>query len=238
MLQKLSLHVANICAAEDSAQIDTVLARAVQDLNFVSYNLSCGKLNPQDFMTDPDLTSWTTHELEAYDRDRWGRRDPLLQRLEGREPAAHTWCSTDWLETPYHDYSEYVHGVGIGGGVTVPLASSTGRFNAMTLLTLTPEISGDQLAATQILANVAQSRLAATGLLHAGTGSSAAAFRTLSNRQREILHWAAMGKSNAEIAVIMDQTKRGIDYHISEITRKQGVTSRVQAIVIYAREQT
>lgn len=47
-----------------------------------------------------------------------------------------------------------------------------------------------------------------------------------------------MGKSNAEIAIILGQTKRGVDYHISEITRKLGVTSRVQAIVIYAREQT
>ena len=61
---------------------------------------------------------------------------------------------------------------------------------------------------------------------------------TLSHRQKEILHWAAMGKSNAEIAIILGQTKRGVDYHISEITRKLGVTSRVQAIVIYAREQT
>lgn len=237
MLEKLSRHVASICAAEDSAQIDAALALAVRDLNFVSYNLTCGKQSTQDFMTDPDLTSWTTPDLEAYDRDRWGHRDPLLQRLAG-PGRAHFWRGTDWLGTPYHDYSEYVLAVGIGGGITIPLASSPGRFSAMTLLTPTPGISSDQMAAAQILANVAQSRLALTGLLHAGTKSSAAALRTLSHRQKEILHWAAMGKSNAEIAIILGQTKRGVDYHISEITRKLGVTSRVQAIVIYAREQT
>lgn len=162
MLEKLSRHVASICAAEDSAQIDAALALAVRDLNFVSYNLTCGKQSTQDFMTDPDLTSWTTPDLEAYDRDRWGHRDPLLQRLAG-PGRAHFWRGTDWLGTPHHDYSEYVLAVGIGGGITIPLASSPGRFSAMTLLTPTPGISSDQMAAAQILANVAQSRLALTG---------------------------------------------------------------------------
>ena len=57
----------------------------------------------------------------------------------------------------------------------------------------------------------------------------------LTNRQLEILNWAAAGKSNGDIATILSQSRRAIDYHMSEILRKLRVTSRTQAIACAAR---
>lgn len=54
----------------------------------------------------------------------------------------------------------------------------------------------------------------------------------LTERQVEILTWAAKGKSNGDIATILSQSRRAVDYHMSEILRKLGVTSRAQAVAL------
>lgn len=53
----------------------------------------------------------------------------------------------------------------------------------------------------------------------------------LSEREVETLTWAARGKTSAEIAVILDLTKRTVDFHIDNARAKLGVTTRVQAVV-------
>lgn len=59
--------------------------------------------------------------------------------------------------------------------------------------------------------------------------------RTLSEMQAEILHWAAAGKSNGDIATILGISRRGCDYHMGEIYRKLGVSSRSQAVAAYSQ---
>jgi DNA-binding CsgD family transcriptional regulator len=59
----------------------------------------------------------------------------------------------------------------------------------------------------------------------------------LEREAEEIEHsaqWAALGKSNGDIAVILSQSKRAIDWHMSEILRKLKVSSRNQAIALLA----
>ena len=53
----------------------------------------------------------------------------------------------------------------------------------------------------------------------------------LSAREREILKWCAMGKSSWEIARILARSEAGVNYHIGNILRKFGVSSRLQALV-------
>jgi len=53
----------------------------------------------------------------------------------------------------------------------------------------------------------------------------------LSEREVETLTWAARGKTSAEIAVILDLTKRTVDFHIDNARNKLGVTTRIQAAV-------
>lgn len=53
----------------------------------------------------------------------------------------------------------------------------------------------------------------------------------LGEREIECLTWAARGKSSAEIAQIVDISKRTVDFHIESACRKLDVATRVQAAV-------
>ena len=53
----------------------------------------------------------------------------------------------------------------------------------------------------------------------------------LSNREREVLQWAAVGKSDWEIGEILSISEKTVNAHIENVKRKYGVTSRIHAVV-------
>jgi DNA-binding NarL/FixJ family response regulator len=59
----------------------------------------------------------------------------------------------------------------------------------------------------------------------------------LTPREREVLHWVTEGLSNKEIAQTLYITVRTVDFHVSNILRKLGVISRVEAAV-WAKEHS
>jgi transcriptional regulator EpsA len=54
--------------------------------------------------------------------------------------------------------------------------------------------------------------------------------KQLTPRQLEILSWINEGKSNWEIAAIIDTTKANVKYHVDQIFQKLGVSTRIQAV--------
>jgi RNA polymerase sigma factor (sigma-70 family) len=57
----------------------------------------------------------------------------------------------------------------------------------------------------------------------------------LTEREREVLALVAEGKSNKEIAQALKVTERTVEFHVSNILSKLGLTSRVEAAV-WAKE--
>ncbi|HEY1544612.1 MAG TPA: response regulator transcription factor, partial [Xanthobacteraceae bacterium] len=53
----------------------------------------------------------------------------------------------------------------------------------------------------------------------------------LNDREIETLTWAARGKTSAEIARLLDLSKRTVDFHIENARAKLGVSTRIQAAV-------
>jgi DNA-binding response OmpR family regulator len=53
----------------------------------------------------------------------------------------------------------------------------------------------------------------------------------LNDREVETLTWAARGKTSAEIALILELSKRTVDFHIDNARSKLGVATRIQAAV-------
>ena len=53
----------------------------------------------------------------------------------------------------------------------------------------------------------------------------------LTDRETEVLTWAARGKSSADIAVILDISERTVNFHMDNAMRKLSVATRVQAAV-------
>jgi len=57
----------------------------------------------------------------------------------------------------------------------------------------------------------------------------------LTERENDVLRWVAEGKSSWEVGQILSISERTVKFHLSNIYRKFGVTSRAQAIVYAMR---
>ena len=68
-------------------------------------------------------------------------------------------------------------------------------------------------------------------------GPVPAEHRSLTLREREVLWWAAQGKSALDIADILRITKRTVDEHIQNAARRLGAANRTQAVAIALRER-
>lgn len=54
----------------------------------------------------------------------------------------------------------------------------------------------------------------------------------LTQRQSEVLYWVSNGKSNREIAIILDMSPRTVNKHLEQVFLKLGVENRTSAAVI------
>jgi DNA-binding CsgD family transcriptional regulator len=54
----------------------------------------------------------------------------------------------------------------------------------------------------------------------------------LSSREREVIVWAAQGKSAREVGKILGITKRTVDHHTQMVVRKLGAINKTQAVVL------
>jgi DNA-binding NarL/FixJ family response regulator len=63
------------------------------------------------------------------------------------------------------------------------------------------------------------------------TQSQAAADYRLTEREIEVLKWAARGKTSEEIATIMEIKERTVNFHIDRARQRLGVATRIQAAV-------
>lgn len=68
-------------------------------------------------------------------------------------------------------------------------------------------------------------------------GPVPAEHRSLTLREREVLWWAAQGKSALDIASILRINKRTVDEHIQNAGRRLGAANRTQAVAIALRER-
>src|SRR5437870_684036 len=65
-------------------------------------------------------------------------------------------------------------------------------------------------------------------------GAKPLAAYSLTPRETEIGHWIAGGKTNPEIAIILQANRRTVEKHMERILEKLGVENRVAAAVLIA----
>jgi DNA-binding response OmpR family regulator len=115
------------------------------------------------------------------------------------------------------------------------------RFSKMPFVFLTAltdrdnELKGRQLGADdyvtkpidfELLATIITARL--NGVARAGVWPKTVA---LNEREVEVLTWVARGKTSAEIAQILDLTKRTVDFHTDNARAKLGAATRTEAAI-------
>lgn len=234
-LNKFSSAIYKIINAESEGEIKEDLQVASRIMGFQTFNISLNKRNVEDFMTDPLLTSWSEEDISSYLDDGFLNIDPLLRHV-AEDNAPLVWDQDYFNRRGPDDYAKMIAERDIAGGMSILLPSQEGRFSAVTYLSFAPRALDDQIVLNlaRTTGHIAMARMTQLGLLSMHGAPGRDGLQSLSGRQMEILHWLAAGKSNNEIATILDLSRKQVDYHVGEILRKLGVSTRIQAAVAYA----
>jgi LuxR family quorum sensing-dependent transcriptional regulator len=162
--------------------------------------------------------------------------DRVVERKLFQVDAALRHCQSTispfkWIDAPFHpekepEYSELVEltqDFQIADGLMVPITSSNGTignfwaggYQAKDLERFSPIF--------QLIGHAAFYRL------HALTGPKNSKV-ALTERETEILKWAANGKTAWEIGVILSISKRTVEWHFKQAEKKLGTTNRLQTV--------
>lgn len=146
----------------------------------------------------------------------------------------------DWVDVQHGDQIspmqikafEFLGDYGLSRGITVPIHLPLGRFAVMSA------IADESCKNWHVLRSDAREPL--FRVMHVFTklvfqrgfeSQIEVADRvTLTPREQECMRWAALGKTSAEIAIILDRSPETIRLHIKNSIAKLSATNRVQAV--------
>lgn len=207
-----------------------------RDLNFDLFTLSCHKADGRTMILDATFTTVSDTFLSDYDRFGWFDDDAMAARIvNGTAPFAWDSLRDRQPEIRKQSYLDFLNASQLATGVMVPLGHRPGTVSMIGMISLTdrPQDSRSILA-SMIVGNAAIAKAEMLGLCPEISSDEAIGVRLLSPVQSEILKWVAEGKSNLDIATIMDLNVRTVRYHVGEVLRKLGVATRQQAVAIAA----
>jgi LuxR family quorum sensing-dependent transcriptional regulator len=119
---------------------------------------------------------------------------------------------------------------GLVDGYSVPIFSLGGAKSVVSFASDRPlDLSKPMLAAAHLVAIYAYHRL------HALAGDRQAA-ALLTPREREVLAWAAAGKSGRDIAQLLDLAVGTVNFHLSRIREKLNAVTTTQAVAVAVRD--
>jgi len=120
----------------------------------------------------------------------------------------------------------------IAQGIIIPIGRSANMPACAWLGGRNPELHADAILATQMISLFAASK--AQALFSAGQRIEQSS--GLTKREREVLQWAAAGKSAWEIGEILGIAKRTVDEHVQRASRKLNAINRTQAVATALRD--
>jgi DNA-binding CsgD family transcriptional regulator len=158
---------------------------------------------------------------------------PVLSRaLDQIEPFSRGEASAAGLTAQQNDILSYVGDtLGVTDGWTFPITRDGVREGIVMIAGSKPDMSPVLRSMLHLLAHLAFQK--SETLSDGGKGES----RTLTAREVECLRWVSVGKTDAEIAVILSIKPRTARFHIENAKRKLGVATRVQAVAEAMRLQ-
>jgi DNA-binding CsgD family transcriptional regulator len=125
-------------------------------------------------------------------------------------------------------YHEYYLPAGIRDQLLVPILQRGSMRYSLAFNRASGRFAPEERAALEFVSPhiaLALRRTARGAELRAG----GTACRSLTRREREVLHWLGEGKRNAEIAAILGLSSRTVSTHVEHILEKLGVETRTAA---------
>jgi len=229
--------VEKIHLASDAALLRSALAESFSLLGYDYFMMGIEARSRDELGNEPTLTNLPDHVMQHYVAENLAECSPTLAYIWGGDEP-YQWSGGNY-RTYYGSaferrYAEYLHSIPVLSGISIPLSRASDRVSAITVTSRADiEHAPDAPRRIAAIAKVAMMKAALLGISR-DDSQATLLDADLSSRQVEILQWAARGKSNTDIAVITGQSKRSVDYHVSEILRKLKVSSRAQAVALTA----
>jgi LuxR family quorum-sensing transcriptional regulator LasR len=166
---------------------------------------------------------------QRYDKEFYVQIDPTVSHAcSSLSPLL--WSDEMYTSDVQNSFKEEARQYGLAAGVTFPVHSRNGDF---ALLSLSLARADDD-ARRHARAMLTWGTLLAT-MTHEAMGRivkhrSAARAPKMTKREAEVLRWIAEGKSNWEIARLVEISEHGVSHHVRNILLKFDVGSRHQAV--------
>jgi DNA-binding CsgD family transcriptional regulator len=176
--------------------------------------------------------SWVSH----YIKEGYMEEDPVIAEFLRRRTPFH-WAEigrSEQLTSRQRRLFDEARDAGIVGGMTVPIHTR----GAIAAVSLIPD-GADTVAAMdarsyqRLLSLMAfhYHAVAHRRLLERSLAGHSTRRRTLlSPRERQVLEWAAQGKSNWEVASILNISCKSVEFHVEGAKRKLQVFNRTHAV--------
>jgi LuxR family quorum sensing-dependent transcriptional regulator len=156
--------------------------------------------------------------------------DPVLRRLRrSAMPFEYRTEPDPESEPRAREVMRFRRDFGIRMGFVVPVRARIGT-GLVSVSGERPELPSDTKPALHLMALYAFERI--SDLLR----PRASERRQLTEREREVLRWVAVGKSAWEIGEILCIARRTVDEHTQTAARKLGAVNRTQAVAIALRD--
>lgn len=212
----------------DHDQVAHSVERILAEFGFEHFVIT-GLPNPNDRLDQVLLirrlpAGWFEH----YARHNYMYLDPVFRNCRA------TTSPFDWGEAPYDPETEpgaievmqRATDFGMARGFSVPIHGPEGCEACFSMSGRNPDLTGRTKPAVHMIAMYAFERARQVGRRPAKPPSN-----PLTQREQEVLTWAALGKSSRDTAEIMQITERTALAHAINATHKLGAANRTQAVV-------
>ncbi|MEO1656704.1 MAG: LuxR family transcriptional regulator [Pseudomonadota bacterium] len=122
--------------------------------------------------------------------------------------------------------TERARDIGMNEGIAIPVRSLDGPPGLVTLGGFSPDLSSTDMRSVHMIATHAFSRIEAGWEVE-----KKKPVRELTERETEIMHWVAAGKTNWEIGTILSISVSTVEKHVAAAKEKLNATTKAMAIV-------
>jgi LuxR family quorum sensing-dependent transcriptional regulator len=215
-------------AAKTATEATALFSKSIEQAGFNAF-VMCGLPDAQtEFRNRIIANGWPAGWSSIYLQENLAKDDPVERHcLRTVEPF-------EWRDAPFDPVHEpraqmVMHRAldfRMAQGFCVPIHYGDGSGSAVSIAGERPDHGPDVHAAMHLIALYAHHRI--RNLLRPLQSDSK---RLLSAREREVVRWAADGKTDWEISVILNISERTVHAHMQNSARKLEAVNRVSTIV-------
>jgi DNA-binding CsgD family transcriptional regulator len=165
---------------------------------------------------------------KSYLENEWDKIDPVVQQIN---QTTRPFLWSDVFESPrlnerQRRFIEDCRDLGVHSGLTIPMHGPGSEVDLISL-SLREHKATDATRIPLVHAITVQYRTR----LYELQGETISSCKALTQKETECLNWCKEGKTNWEIGEILSISEKTVEFHLSNTTRKLGVSTRITAVV-------